>query len=88
MGKTGILLETDNGEIKEANFGVIDAQGGAAYYETTNFSFTKIDANDPVVAPFGYLIRTNYSFTGTADDGYGPEGTLRTRRVRWSGQWF
>lgn len=55
----------------EANFGVIDAQGGAAYYETTNFSFTKIDANDPVVAPFAYLIRTNYSFTGTADDGYG-----------------
>jgi hypothetical protein len=55
----------------EANFGVIDADGGAAYYETTNFSFIKIDANDPVLAPFGYLIRTNYSFSGTDDDGYG-----------------
>ena len=55
----------------EANFGVIDAYGGAAYYETTNWGFTKIDINDPIVAPFGYVIRTNYSFTGTRDDGYG-----------------
>ncbi|MCK4754182.1 MAG: hypothetical protein KAS58_03050 [Calditrichia bacterium] len=55
----------------ESNFGVIDAQGGAAYYETTNFSFTKIDATDPSTAPHGYIIRTNYSSTGTADGGYG-----------------
>jgi hypothetical protein len=55
----------------EANFGVIDAKGGAAYFETGNYLFTKIDANDPTVAPFGYLIRTNYSFTGPIDDGYG-----------------
>jgi hypothetical protein len=55
----------------EANFGVIDAFGGAAYYETDNWNFTKIDVNDPMVAPFGYVIRTNYSFTGSRDDGYG-----------------
>jgi hypothetical protein len=55
----------------EANFGVIDASGGAAYYETSNYSFDKIDVNDPAIAPSGYLIRTNYSFTGSADDGYG-----------------
>jgi len=48
----------------EANFGVIDAQGGAAYYEINNFKYTKFDANDPKVAPFGYIIRTNYSHTG------------------------
>ena len=48
----------------EANFGVIDAQGGAAYYEINNFKYVKFDANDPRVAPFGYLIRTNYSHTG------------------------
>jgi len=47
-----------------ANFGVIDAQGGAAYYETGDYSYTKYDANDPVVAPMGYIIRTNYSFSG------------------------
>ena len=49
----------------EANFGVIDAQGGAAMYELNNKGYVKFDANDPKVAPFGYIIRTNYSFTGS-----------------------
>ncbi|MBK5721001.1 hypothetical protein JGH11_08980 [Dysgonomonas sp. Marseille-P4677] len=47
-----------------ANFGVIDALGGAAYYETGDYSYKKFDANDPLTAPRGYLIRTNYSFSG------------------------
>ena len=55
----------------EANFGVIDAYGGAAYFETNNFSFVKTDANDPTSAPFGYIIRTNYSFSGKPNEGYG-----------------
>jgi len=55
----------------EANFGVIDAKGGAAYFETNNFTFNKIDANDLSVAPFGYLIRTNYSFITDKNSGYG-----------------
>jgi uncharacterized lipoprotein NlpE involved in copper resistance len=55
----------------DANFGVIDASGGAAYYETGNFGFMKIDANDPALAPNGYLIRTNHSFTGAVDKGMG-----------------
>ena len=55
----------------DANFGVIDASGGAAYYETGQQGFKKIDANDPAVAPFGYLIRTNHSFTGVTDKGFG-----------------
>ncbi len=53
------------------NFGVIDASGGAAYYETGNYGFKKIDANDPALAPDGYLIRTNHSFTGVVDQGMG-----------------
>lgn len=48
----------------EANFGVIDANGGAAIFEVGNYSIVKFDANDPNVAPFGYVIRGNYSFTG------------------------
>ncbi len=48
----------------EANFGVIDAEGGAAYYEFNHNGYVKFDANDPKVAPFGYIIRTNYSHTG------------------------
>ncbi|MCU7497438.1 MAG: hypothetical protein HF314_10620 [Ignavibacteria bacterium] len=54
-----------------ANFGVIDAKGGAAYYETGYYSYTKFDVNDPKVAPDGYLIRTNFSFTGDEEHGLG-----------------
>jgi hypothetical protein len=55
----------------EANFGVIDANGGAAYYETDNYKFIKFDVNDPTNAPNGYLIRTNYSFSGDDNKGMG-----------------
>ncbi len=54
-----------------ANFGVIDALGGAAYYETGPFTYTKYDVNDSLVAPEGYLIRTNYSLSGNSSEGYG-----------------
>lgn len=54
-----------------AHFGVIDAKGGAAFYEVNNYTFTKFDANNPVDAPNGYIIRTNFSFTGKKDVGYG-----------------
>lgn len=55
----------------EANFGVIDAFGGAAYYETNNTRYIKRDANDPALAPEGYLIYTNFSFHGRKDEGLG-----------------
>jgi len=55
----------------QANFGVIDAQGGAAYFETDQFNYVKIDVNDSKIAPFGYVIRTNYSFTGDPETGFG-----------------
>ncbi len=55
----------------EANFGVIDAKGGAAYFETNDEGFVKFDANDKKVAPNGYIIRANYSFTGRENEGYG-----------------
>lgn len=55
----------------EANFGVIDAEGGAAYFEVNNTKFVKVDVNDPKVAPAGYLVYTNYSYTGRFDEGMG-----------------
>lgn len=55
----------------EANFGVIDAEGGAAYYEVNNDSWTKVDVNDPKIAPQGYLVYTNHSNTGRLNDGMG-----------------
>lgn len=51
-----------------AHFGVIDARGGAVFYEVNNYTWTKFDAN---AASEGYVIRTNYSETGTPDSGYG-----------------
>ena len=55
----------------EANFGVIDAYGGAAYYETNNQRYYKKDVNDPNLAPDGYMIYTNFSFEGRKDEGKG-----------------
>jgi hypothetical protein len=48
----------------DANFGVIDANGGCAFYETGNDGYVKFDANDEKVAPYGYLVRTNHGFSG------------------------
>ncbi len=53
------------------NLGVIDAHGGAAYYELGFFGYTKLDANDPKVAPMGYIVQTNYSFAGDKGIGAG-----------------
>ena len=52
----------------EANFGVIDAQGHGAYFETGNYTYTKYDLAD---APDGVLVRTNFSHSGRPDDGMG-----------------
>lgn len=47
-----------------SNIAVLDAQGGCAYYEVGNYSYVKFDVNDTVVAPDGYLMRTNFGTTG------------------------
>ena len=52
----------------EANFGVIDAGGGAAYFEVNNYEVTCYDVAD---SPEGYLLRTNYSMSGRRDEGAG-----------------
>lgn len=41
-----------------SNYGVMDAQGNVAIYETNAYGYTKYDAN---ATDCGYLIRTNYS---------------------------
>lgn len=55
----------------EANFGVIDAQGGAAMFEVDYYKFMMFDANDPRIAPHGYIARTNFSFSGKVNEGAG-----------------
>ena len=52
----------------ETNFGVIDAYGGAAYFETHDLGYTRFDAGD---VPEGFLVRSNYSVTGREGEGKG-----------------
>ncbi len=48
----------------EANFGVIDAYGNAAYFETDNWKYARYDVEE-------YMVRTNYSKSGREREGYG-----------------
>ena len=50
------------------NFGVIDASGAGAYFETDDYTFERFNLSD---APDGILIRTNYAYSGTDGDGMG-----------------
>ena len=56
-----------------SNFGVLDAEGGCAYYETGDSTYAKFDANDPIDAPNGYLVRTNHGLSGCRDIDSGVE---------------
>ncbi len=62
-----------------ANFGVIDAEGNACFFETSPASFVKFDAKDARVAPFGYIARTNYGFT--SPDNLKGGGYIRFERI-------
>ncbi len=54
-----------------ANFGVIDASGGGAFYEVGHSGWAKYDVNDKNVAPNGFLVRTNFSLCETEAQGRG-----------------
>lgn len=76
-----LLKQTNvSGRRTTLNIGVIDAFGGAAIFETGNFSYTRFDANDRKAAPKGYIIRANFALTGGGDSG-------RARYVRANQLW-
>lgn len=52
----------------QANFGVIDAEGGAAYFETNDVGYTRFDVDE---SADGWLVRTNFSLSGEPGRGYG-----------------
>lgn len=54
----------------EANFGCIDAFGGASYYETSNSGYVKRNVNE---MEEGYCVVTNFSVTGRKEDWKGVE---------------
>ncbi len=54
----------------EANFGIIDAHGGASYFEVNNQQFWEYDVNKE---PAGFRVVTNFSFAGRKEDYMGVE---------------
>ncbi len=61
-----VLLDTlKRPMLVEANFGVIDAFGNGAYFETNNYTYKEFNLAD---TEDGILIRTNYSHSGRVDD--------------------
>ena len=54
-----------------SNYGVMDAQGHVAYFECGHLGYKKYDADDPTVAPHGYIVRSNFSMSGEMAEGKG-----------------
>ena len=54
-----------------ANFGCIDAFGGAAFFEAGNFRHTRFTTQDSGLTPSGLLVRANFSMTGQGSEAYG-----------------
>ena len=61
-----ILVAKERPMRLSANFAVIDAFGGAAYFEVSDTAYVRFD-----VPPGGYLFRTNYSLSGEPGRGRG-----------------
>lgn len=49
-------------------FGVLDAEGNGAYFETDDYNIVRFNLDE---ARDGVLIRTNYAYSGTPDNGMG-----------------
>lgn len=62
----------------EANFGVIDNKGGAAYYEVNNHSWVKFDVNRE---PLGYRVVTNFTTTGRVEDRKGVDRYIKAHKI-------
>lgn len=78
----------------ETNFGVIDSQGGAAWYEVNNTRWVKFDVNEE---PLGYRVVTNFTQTGRPQDRKGVDRYEKAREIlattsvpisRWDHEFF
>ncbi|MDY6384311.1 MAG: hypothetical protein SPL26_02110 [Bacteroidales bacterium] len=63
-----LLLSLEQPNHLSTNFGVIDAFGGAAYFEVWEYGCRRYDVSD---SPDGYLYRTNFSMSGNEGTGIG-----------------
>lgn len=62
----------------EANFGIIDALGEAAYYEVDNHSWKRFDVADQ---PGGYMVVTNFTRSGRKEDRKGVDRFQKASRI-------
>lgn len=81
-----LLSQTNGKRATNANFGVIDASGGAVIFESSASSFKKFDANDPVIAPGGYVVRSNFSYTGSKS--VDPTDPLQVEKIYSGGRFL
>jgi hypothetical protein len=73
VGDFQALLEKTNagGRDVSANFGVIDAVGGACFFEAGAHAYKRFNADDPLLGGRGILVRTNYSESADLEKGTG-----------------
>jgi len=74
------LLDETNvtGRRTQTNYGVIDATGAAAFYETAGNQYWKYDAEE---TGNGYVLRTNFAYNGKRTAGQEPYSMDRFRRT-------
>ena len=62
----------------EANFGIIDAKGEAAYYEINNHSYRRYNVADE---PEGYMVVTNFTRSGRTADRKGEDRFVKAVEI-------
>ena len=77
-----LLKDTDeSGRRTSTNYGVIDATGAAAFFETAGHEYWRYDADN---TEKGYILRTNFAIHGTRSDGerpYSMDRYLQTEKL-------
>ena len=73
-----LLKETnESGRMTNTNYGVIDATGAAAFFETAGHEYWRYDAAD---TEKGYILRTNFAVNGDRSRG-DPPGSIEGHEV-------
>ncbi len=74
------LLDQTNSSNRwtQGNFAVLDSSGSAAIFEISGDAYWKFDAGDSLIAPSGFIIRTNFAENGDGISGSGYERYTRS----------